>query len=230
MNLTVGPHPPAVYWRRRALVAGGLLLLILLVVYSCGGSSGSGATNRASGATSPSPTPTTTPSELHPVIGASPTAADPGDDPSASASPAAQAPAGPAVADTAGEPCTDAEIQLTPSVQRITGGTYAYELNLKIRNASSRSCKRDVGSNPQELHVMQNGQTLWSSDSCQSGAGQNNLVTFGPGIEDSFKIGWDGSAGQSCSGGRPLPPGTYQIVAKLDSKVSSPVTFTIAGK
>ena len=41
MNLTVGPHPPAVYWRRRALVAGGLLLLILLVVWSCGGSSGS---------------------------------------------------------------------------------------------------------------------------------------------------------------------------------------------
>src|SRR5205807_5058420 len=68
------------------VVAGGLLLLILLVVYSCGGSSGSGATNRASGATSPSPTPTTTSSELHPVIGASPTAADPGDDPSASAS------------------------------------------------------------------------------------------------------------------------------------------------
>src|SRR5207248_6256170 len=25
MNLTVGPLPPAVYWRRRALVAGGLL-------------------------------------------------------------------------------------------------------------------------------------------------------------------------------------------------------------
>ena len=43
MNLTVGPLPPAVYWRRRALVAGVLVLLILVVAYSCGGSSGSGA-------------------------------------------------------------------------------------------------------------------------------------------------------------------------------------------
>jgi hypothetical protein len=228
MNLTVGPLSPAVYWRRRAVVAGGLLLLILLVVYSCGGSSGSGAANRASSATSPSSSPSPTPSELHPVIGGSP-ASDPSDPSDPGGSPST-APAGPAVADPGSELCTDGEILLTPSVQRIVGGTYAYELTLKIKNTSTRSCKRDVGSNPQELHITQNGQTLWSSDACQVGAGQNNVVTFGPGIEDSFKIGWDGTAGQSCTGGRALAAGTYQIVAKLDTKVSSPVTFTVVGK
>jgi len=226
MNLTVGPHPPAVYWRRRALVAGGLLLLILLVAYSCGGSSGSGAAGprNAAGSSAPSPTP----SELRPQIGAAPSG-DATDTPSAAPSTTA-APAGPAVADPGSELCTDAEIQLTPSVQHIVGGTYAYQLTLKIKNTSSSTCKRDVGSNPQELHVVQNGQTLWSSDSCQSGPGDKKVVTFGPGIEDAFFVGWDGTAGQSCTGGRPLAPGTYLVVAKLDGKVSAPVIFTVAGK
>jgi hypothetical protein len=233
MNLTVGPLPPAVYWRRRALVAGGLLLLILLVVYSCGGSSGSGAPGRHASTATPatgSPRPTT--SQPHPQTAASPStdpsaATDPGD-------PAGQPPVTtatpPAAADATTEMCADADILLTPSVQQITGGTYRYELTLKIKNTSTRACKRDVGSNPQELHVVQNGQTVWSSDSCQGASGQNNVVTFGPGIEDTFKIGWDGTAGQKCSGGTPLPTGTYQIVAKLDTKASAPVTFTITGK
>jgi hypothetical protein len=167
-------------------------------------------------------------SELRPQTGAP--QSDNGPSPSASLTNAAPA-AGPAGGppDAASESCTDAEILLTPSVQQITGGTFKYELILKIKNTSARSCKRDVGSNPQELHIMQNGQTLWSSDSCQAGQGQSNVVTFGPGIEDTFKIGWDGG-GPACSGGSPLKPGGYQIVAKLDTKVSAPVNFTIAGK
>jgi hypothetical protein len=227
MNLTVGPLPPAVYWRRRALVAGVLVLLILVVAYSCGGSSGSGATGQRSGNGTPATTgPAPTSSELRPQIGAPPSSDPPS--PSTTLSTATAGPvAGPG--DPATETCTDAEILLTPSAQQITGGTFKYELTLKIKNTSTRSCKRDVGSNPQEMHVMQNGQTLWSSDSCQAGQGQSNVVTFGPGIEDSFKIGWDGG-GTACTGGHPLAAGTYQIVAKLDTKVSAPANFTITGK
>jgi hypothetical protein len=228
MNLTVGPLPPAVYWRRRALVAGGLLLLILLLAWSCGGSSGAGSTGAlTSGSPSPTTSPTATPSELHPQT-APPSSGDPAD-PSSAPPQTPPAPAGPAVVtDTAAPMCSDDDIQLTPSVQQIVGGTFKFELTLKIKNVSSRSCRRDVGSNPQELHVTQNGQTLWSSDSCQGGTGQNNVVTFGPGIEDTFKIGWDGSGGGHCTNpGNVLKAGTYQIVAKLDSKVSQPVTFTI---
>ena len=43
MNLTVGPLPPAVYWRRRAVVVGVLLVLVLLVTYACGSSGGKGS-------------------------------------------------------------------------------------------------------------------------------------------------------------------------------------------
>jgi hypothetical protein len=129
--------------------------------------------------------------------------------------------------------CTDAEIQLTPSVQKISGGTYPYQLNLRIRNISTRTCKRDVGAGPQELHIVNSaGQTLWSSDNCQSGGG-SDVRTFGPNIEDTFSLGWDGYGnGPSCAPTTKLPDGNYQIVAKLDTKVSAPVPFTIgvAGK
>ncbi len=227
MNLTVGPLPPAVYWRRRALVAGGLLVVILLLVYSCGGSSGSGAGNKRAGA-SATGTPTPTFSPLRPQTGAPPQSTNP--DPTASTAPGNAVPGPGSGADPGVTACTDEEILLTPIVQRITGGTYAYELTLKVKNASARSCKRDVGSNPQELHITQNGQTLWSSDSCQAGQGQSSVAVLAAGIEYAYKIGWDGTSGTTCSGGRPLPAGTYQIVAKLDTKVSAPVTFTIAGK
>ena len=84
---------------------------------------------------------------------------------------------------------------------------------------------------PVELHIVSDGQTVWSSDSCQAGAGQNNVATFGPGIEDTFHVAWDGSGGPGCTNPtKPLAPGNYQIVAKLDTKVSAAVPFTIPGK
>lgn len=236
MNLTVGPLPPAVYWRRRAVVGGALLLLVLLIAYSCGGSSGSGAPSRRTGALAGTPTPDPTFSEFRPQT-ASPSPAV-----TASAGSSAGAPASPSAAPTstegasagttpASDVCTDAEIQLTPSVQRISGGTFPYQLTLKIKNISNRTCKRDVGSNPQELHIVSDGQTVWSSDSCQGGQGQNNVRSFGPGIEDAFYVGWDGSGGPHCTNPDGLlGPGTYQIVAKLDTKTSEPVSFVIPGK
>ena len=35
MRLTVGPLPPAVYWRRRAVVLGAGLLFLIVLLYSC---------------------------------------------------------------------------------------------------------------------------------------------------------------------------------------------------
>jgi hypothetical protein len=222
MNLTVGPLPPAVYWRRRALVAGVLVLLILLIAYSCGGSSGSGATGQRSSAHTPT-TSSPTPSEQRTQI-TTPTTGDPS--PSVTGSTGAAPPAG--AVDPASDLCADADIQLTPAVVRLANGTY--KATLRIRNTSTRNCRRDVGSKPQELHVVQNGQTVWSSDSCQSGQGESNMTTLGAGIEYAYDVIWDGTSGAKCTGGAPLPPGGYQIVAKLDAKTSAPVNFTIAGK
>jgi hypothetical protein len=225
MNLTVGPLPPAVYWRRRALVAGALLVLVLLVSYACGGSDGSTAAGQQpAGLSTATSSPDPSPSVLSPIIGAGPASGSP----SSSASAGGGVPTGgaPATVDF----CTDDEMQITPAIQKITGGTYPYEMTLTIKNISTRSCKRDVGTDPQELHVVQNGQTVWSSDYCQDAHGQRDVRTFGPGIESRFTRGWDGSVGQACANPTPAAAGTYQLVAKLDTKVSAPVTFTIPGK
>ena len=164
MNLTVGPLAPSVYWRRRAIVAGVLLLLVLILTYSCGGSSGSGAPNHRTGAAANTPTPDPTLSEYRPQ----PSSPSPSEAASATASSTTgtgSAAPGTAPASAGSDACTDAEIQLTPSVQRIVGGSFAYQLTIVIKNVSNRTCKRDIGSNPQELHILSSGQTVWSSDS-----------------------------------------------------------------
>jgi hypothetical protein len=230
MNLTVGPLPPAVYWRRRVIVLVAVLALVLLVVAMCNGSGPSTASVRTSGSASPtpaSPTPATTPSGPNPIVGA------PGGPTAASSATAGVSPTPAASVAPTSDLCTDAEIQLTPSVQKITGGTYPYQLNLRIRNVSSRTCKRDVGAGPQEMHIVNSaGQTVWSSDNCQSGSG-SDVRSFGPNIEASFSLGWDGAGNTAgCTSTAKLLDGNYQIVAKLDTKVSAPVSFTIgaAGK
>jgi hypothetical protein len=71
---------------------------------------------------------------------------------------------------------------------------------------------------------------VWSSDYCQSNPA-SSVSTFGPNIESTFQLGWDGSSdGPNCVKGAKLLDGSYQLVAKLDTKVSAPVPFTIGGK
>jgi hypothetical protein len=120
-------------------------------------------------------------------------------------------------------------MQLTPNGQKIVGGSFPYQFTLRIKNISDRTCKRDVGADPQELHIMQNGQALWSSDSCQTAHGQPDVRTFQPGIEAMFTIGWDGTVGTACNNNKQKAgPGTYQVVAKLDTKLSAPTNFTVS--
>jgi hypothetical protein len=231
MNLTVGPLPPAVYWRRRAVVAGILLVLVLLVTYACGGSSGSGAPNQqraGANTTATTGAPAPTDSELHPQTGA-----PPGSDPSSTQPSVAPAPGFSAAAPSTGSAlaqsdfCADSEILVTPSAKKIVGGSYPYQLTLKIKNVSDRTCKRDVGADPQELHIIANGQTVWSSDACQTVHGQPDIRSFPPGIEDAFMIGWDGTIGTACNNKTAAVAGSYLVVGKLDSKVSDPVPFTV---
>jgi hypothetical protein len=226
MNLTVGPLPPAVYWRRRVLVLGVVLALVLLLVGMCGGSrhSNPGAIQPTATATSSRPSPTPTTSVQPPIVGA------PGGA-SGSASPPGAPPSSAGPSPTLSDTCSDAEIQLTPSIQKITGGTYPYQLELDIKNISNRTCKRDDGANPQEMHIVNSaGQTVWSSDYCQSNPG-SHVATFEPNIMASFQLPWDGYGyGPNCVRGAKLGDGSYQLVAKLDTKVSAPVAFAIGGK
>ncbi len=231
MNLTVGPLPPAVYWRRRALVLGVVLVLVILLVSMCGGSAGKDTHDRgAGGGIGVSASPTPSQSSLAPIIGGPGSDTGSGASPTASVTGSAGQTGGSGAAAGTADLCTDAEIQLTPSIQKIVGGTYPYLLTLKIRNISTRTCKRDVGAGPQEMHIVATAnQVVWSSDYCQS-TGGSSVRTFAPNVEASFQVPWDGhSYGPGCKVLGALAPGGYQVVAKLDSKVSASVGFTVAG-
>jgi len=247
MRLTVGPLPPAVYWRRRAAVALALALVIVPFALMCRGPDLSAPSTQPSFTGAPripdlSPSAAGTPSTrasggtASPGTDASSGPGSPtsgrdngGDDGADSDGDSGGQVAPPVVATVA---CTDAEISLTAAVSPspgIYGGTIT--LTLIVRNTADHACLRDVGSAPQELQVRQGSTVLWSSDHC--GTPQTSDVrAFGPNIESRFWRSWNTYriAPHECdspAGAAPAPVGTYQVVARLGTKLSKPVSFEI---
>jgi hypothetical protein len=235
MNLTVGPLPPAVYWRRRAIVLGGLLLVVLLVVYACSGPSTSNVSSKSSpsatqglnapvGITSPFastiPTVVVTPSIQ---VSVSPSLV-----PSAAPSPS--------VSTSGIATCTDAQIRVTPTISStsastsrlVHGGTY--DLKLKVRNVSAVTCRRDVGGVPEQLEVMSGKTKIWSSDDCNKAQGKpHDIRTFGPDIEIYAQVKWDSwdiSTHGCTKASSPLKDGTYSLVGRVGTKTAT-AKFTI---
>ncbi|HEX2774784.1 MAG TPA: hypothetical protein VHN18_20505, partial [Micromonosporaceae bacterium] len=154
MRLTVGPLPPAVYWRRRAIVLGAVLLFALVLAYSCAKSDPPTGSPRAAGPTgapqnpAPSAVVRATPTGAT-AVRATPTGATAA---SNAAPPPATAPSA-AATESAGEPsagadakaCTDDEISVvaTPAQDTVPPGG-SVEITLQIKNASKRTCTRDL--------------------------------------------------------------------------------------
>lgn len=242
MRLTVGPLPPAVYWRRRAVVLGAGLLFLIVVLYSCTGGdrnarvTGTGATPSATAAPGPtgsvltprSGSPSATPGDSG---GNSNGGSDGGQSAPADGGTGTTdnaAPAAPVVDDGT---CADSEIRVTsvalPSTaQRGTTVT----LRLKIKNISERTCSRDVGASLQELFIKAGADRVWSSDTCGTGKG-SDVQSFTPNFERSYELGWNGRASTSCANGVAngdyAAAGTYQLFARVGTKFSEPVKLTI---
>jgi hypothetical protein len=237
MNLTVGPLPPAVYWRRRAIVLGGLLVVILLLVYSCSGSSTSASGNKSK---SPAAGPTLVPSAtssgspsagvgLQPSVPPSSGGLTPPVTPSATAS----TPGVPAT----GTGCTDREMKVFPTINSTSpntsklqyGGTF--ELKLNVKNISDRTCTRDVGAIAEELYIMRGKTKIWSSDDCGPTPDKpHDERTFQAGVQIYADVKWssyDITTHDCTPGTTPAAIGSYQLFARVGSKVSDPLTFKI---
>jgi hypothetical protein len=233
MNLTVGPLPPAVYWRRRAVVAGVLLVVILLIVYACGGSGSSGRDDQRHTAVEETRSPTPGPS---PLVSASSSPSLASDLPSPSASDVSSAPS---PSSGHGTPaCSDRDIKVTATIESTSastsrlqyGGTFS--LQLKIQNISDRACSRDVGSVPESLVVLKNGDKVWSSDDCDSdkGAKKHDVRVFPPHIAISAQVNWNSylNTSKSCAKRKtPAAKGEYQLVGHVGTATSATKTFTI---
>jgi hypothetical protein len=215
MRLTVGPLPAGVYWRRRALVFVGLAMVVLVVSYAFGGPdvSNAGAGGAASQSVPASgPASSAVPTVQTPVL---PSATTP--QPTAFSLPNTGATG----------PCTDAEMDVAVSAaaSQVKHGQ-PVDVTIRIKNVSGRTCARDVGADMQELRLMDHDIVVWSSDDCNARRG-NDVRSFGPGKEVSFTLTWSGNRSRTganaviCSAPAP-DPATYQLVARLDLKLSTP--------
>ncbi|WP_091611627.1 hypothetical protein [Micromonospora mirobrigensis] len=284
MRMTVGPLPPAVYWRRRAVVFGAGILFLIVLLNSCQGSDRGGtpegrSTPTAGPAGTVSPFPDPSGSVLTPQSGApggSGNSGGSGD----SGSGTSGNPAGPGGGNTGSNgntggtgdgsgtgtgtsgsgtngsgtngsgtnggqvgpgsgaapvvddgTCTDAEILVTAvavPTELAQGGRS--DLTLKIKNVSQRTCSRDVGADLQELFVKSGAEKVWSSDTCGTGKG-SDVQSFIPNFERSYTIGWNGRDTTRCANGvaagPSAPAGTYQVFARVGTKLSDPAKLTV---
>lgn len=239
MKLTVGPLPPAVYWRRRAIVLCGLLLIILLIVYSCGSNpsnaGGSQDAHASSDASSSAPIALAPSTSSLPSGPSASAAATPTTKPTTATAPPAVGPS--PNASTSGAGCLDSEVLVTTSIGPTSptagklqyGGTFI--LKLQIQNMSSRTCTRDVGSMAEELMIKHGTTLIWSSDDCSSGAPlPHDVRTFHPGDAVSATIQWSSYdiTTHSCkASSTPAPPGSYDLIGRVGTKTSSPKAFEI---
>ncbi len=229
MRLTVGPLPPAVYWRRRAIVLAALLAIILLIVYACRDTSDSSTADPAESASaapaggnasaSAGTNPTEEPNPPADPVEGEPVATQPVPDSAA---------AGP---DEAVGPCSDDAISVLPQPRHnaIPAG-HRLPITLLITNISDQPCSRDIGADQQEIRIMQGEQRIWSSDDCDPQRG-SHVETLLPGRTiDRFWVTWDGrTSAPNCAGERVVvPAGTYQIIARVGTKYSEPVTLRVA--
>lgn len=256
MRLTVGPLPPTVYWRRRAVVLGAGLLFLIVLLYSCtgtdrnaGGPGGGDPSPGGSAGAAPGPsgsvlTPQTASPSPAPDVSGGDGGADGGDTSSGGGTTTGGGTntgggSGPGDGGASGEPvsgdgaCTDAELQVTPvavpaAAQRGTVVT----LRLKVKNVSNRTCSRDVGADLQELYVKAGAEKIWSSDTCGTGKG-SDVQSFTPNFERAYELGWNGRDTTRCADGLAAGPyapiGTYQVFARVGTKISEPVKLTVTG-
>ncbi|HEY3007419.1 MAG TPA: hypothetical protein VGJ63_05055 [Micromonosporaceae bacterium] len=229
MRLTVGPLPPAVYWRRRAVVVGALLLVVIVFTYSCGPESSGASPQGRSATTASAGDPTATVMMPTPQTGSpaetDPAASNPGE---TDATPTSTS----AAVDQTG-PCSDEEMSVIPVPARTTAGAgESLDVRLRIKNISSRTCSRDVGADLQELRIVEGAtaEKVWSSDDCGAARG-TDVRSFPPNYEREYLVTWNGRASTKCTSGMPGGPvpaaGAYQVFGRLGTKLSDPVTLTI---
>lgn len=222
MRLTVGPLPPAVYWRRRAIVLGGGLLALFLLAQACMSASASPDGAESSGtpgnppstvpASRPTTAPTGSPSPLpSPSPGSSQTPVDP-------------------------DACTDDEMLIVAEASPASSASGAtVRFSIRIRNDSDRTCHRDIGGDQRELYLRQGpgeASKVWSSRDCGAPTG-SAVEELTPAFETEHYLEWNGRSSDSCDDTEPagerLPPGEYELVARLGTAYSEPVTVTING-
>ncbi|GAA0419527.1 hypothetical protein Aca07nite_88390 [Actinoplanes capillaceus] len=242
MRATVGPLPPAVYWRRRVVVLSAVLLGVIVLFVSCSGEDDPGKKKTSSQTTSyPTPAagkdasalPSPSFEETGPAVG--PALPDPNELLSRQPDDGEKLPppvnGATATAAPGSGACADSEMSVIPvpadtSPQRGT----PLKIKLKIKNIGTRTCTRDLGASAQELYLEQGAQKYWSSDLCTTSKG-NQVETLNAGAEREYEVTWNGRSSTQCAdnvAAGPIPEtGAYELRGRLDTLRSNAVILTI---
>jgi hypothetical protein len=213
-----------VFWRRRmsvlAVVTVVALLLVALLIRGGGGTDS--VTPTAAERPAPSAPAAVLPasgSPGSPVAGGS--AATPGasssTSPSSSASPSASASAAAGAPRDPASTCAPGSMAL-----RVASDAPSYAaganpvLTLSVVDIGSQPCVVDLGTTATSLSVLSAGKQVWSSSACTAKASRPTSLT--PAAAQMLKLTWDRTRDVSgCGPGTALPPGQYEVVARVGS-------------
>jgi len=123
--------------------------------------------------------------------------------------------------------CTDDDILLIAEASRtdVTAGE-TVRFSMRIRNASHRTCRRDVGGDQRELYLSSGGEIVWTSRACDPPTGRD-VREMAPNDERAHHIDWNGRVRVSCAQGPLVEPGEYELRARLGTDRSEAVVIVV---
>lgn len=143
------------------------------------------------------------------------------------------APPGPPVAvaaDAAPQDCPDQALRVAAEVARPSSRAGdRIGLSIVVTNAGDRPCVRDTGRTLRELTVSTAaGKHVWSSNDCYAES-TNEKPLLQPGQSVRNDVTWFGrtSAPGCAEPPQPVPPGDYQVTARLADLASAPTPFRL---
>lgn len=208
----VGPEEPQVYWRRRLMFGLAALVTLFAIISSF------------TGGDNPDPAAATVAPSSEAIV-TSPTPSMPAASPTPETIQPTAQPTVPAVAD--GE-CSDADTSVRVEVDRETTAVgEGVHINMIVKNISSKTCKRDVGSGANEVTVISGPALIWSTDHCNPNT-DKELVELAPGQEWNVKVVWIGKqTAKGCKVRNMAEPGAYWAHGRNASLNSDGVKFVV---
>lgn len=212
----IGPEEPVVYWQRRLLVGlvAALILFLLTQIFSGGDDGNPVSAASANPLIVDSATPST--SSLPTDASAVPT--------TQTLQPTAQ----PTVQVVAEGECSDAQISMQVEIDRTTTAVgEGIHIKMILKNTSTTTCRRDVGSGANEITVISGPALIWSTDHCNAST-EKDLQEFAPGQEWSVNVVWIGKqTAKGCKVRNMAQAGAYWAHGRNGSLNSDGMKFEV---